>query len=81
MEILTPGRLPPNPNEDYRGTCSICRCQVKCKPTDPAVLPYSRSNSIFKVKCPTKGCDGFIVLTEYVTRADSFVVRSSERKE
>ena len=37
-------------------------------PTDKAVLPYSKSNPIYKVKCPTEGCGGFIILEEYVTR-------------
>jgi hypothetical protein len=68
MEILKQGRPPQKPNEDYRGECEHCGCQVKCKPTDPAVLPYSKSNPIYKVKCPTEGCGGFIHLTEYVTR-------------
>ena len=75
MEILKPGRLPPKPNEDYRGICASCGCEVKCSPTDKAVLPYSKSNPIFQVKCPTEGCGGFIKLKEYVTR-ECFVERN-----
>ena len=80
MEILKPGRPVQKPNEDYRGTCGHCGCEVKCSPTDKAVLPYSRSNPIYQVKCPTEGCGAFIKLEEYVTRT-SFVVRSGERQE
>lgn len=66
MEILSPGHLPTPPNEDYRGECNYCHAKVKCSPRDPAILPYSRSNPEYKVKCPTKGCGGTITLEEYV---------------
>ncbi len=79
MEILQPGKLPPPPNEDYRGECQRCHCKVKCTPTDPAILPYSRSNPVYRVECPTVGCGELISLSEYVTR-ESFVVRSNERE-
>ena len=68
MEILKQGRPPRKPSDDYRGECEHCGCQVKSTPTDPAVLPYSKSNPIIQVKCPTEGCGGYIVLHEYVTR-------------
>lgn len=68
MEILSPGRIPPKPNEDYRGECEHCHCKVKCTPTDPAIMPYSRSNPIFRVQCPTEGCGGIIILEEYIAR-------------
>ena len=35
---------------------------------DTAVLPYSRTDPVFQVKCPTEGCDALIDLEEYVTR-------------
>jgi hypothetical protein len=44
-------------------------------PPDPAVLPYSRTNPEFKVKCPTDGCGATIHLEEYVTR-ECFVERN-----
>ena len=75
MEILRPGYLPPNKNDEYRGECQTCHCQVKVTMPDPAVLPYPRTNPEYKVKCPTEGCGHIIILEEYVTR-DCFVERN-----
>ena len=69
MQILKSGTLPPKPNEDYRGECENCHCIVKCKPTDHAIMAYSKSNPVFRVKCPTVECGGVITLAEYLTRA------------
>jgi len=66
MEILKPGRPIHKPNEDYRGECEHCGCQVKCSPKDMAVLPYSRSNPIYQIKCPNGNCGGIITLKEYI---------------
>ena len=71
MEILKPGKLPPKPSEDYRGECQLCHAQVKCSPTDPEILPYSRTCPLFKVNCPTENCGGVIILNEYVTRSET----------
>lgn len=68
MEILKQGRPPQKPIDDYCGECDACGCQVKCKPTDPAIMPYPRSNPVFRVKCPTENCGGIIILEPYVTR-------------
>jgi hypothetical protein len=76
MEILKQGTLPPKPSEDYRGECEHCHAQVKCTPTDTAILPYPRNDPIFRVPCPTEGCGGIITLHVYVTRTDCFVERN-----
>jgi|FAXJ01.1.fsa_nt_gi hypothetical protein len=68
MEIIKHGKVPEKKVPAYVGTCHNCKCQVKCILPDPAVLPYSRTDPVFQVKCPTEGCDALIDLEEYVTR-------------
>ena len=80
MEIIRPGVVPQKPEPEYIGICRNCNAMVKLTMPDPAVLPYSRTNPEFKVKCPTDGCGATIKLEEHVTR-DCFVVRSGERRE
>jgi len=44
------------------GNCIVCGCVVKCWDNDPAILPYSRSNPILRVNCPTPDCGNIIIL-------------------
>ena len=75
MEIVRPGKVPVKKEPEYVGTCKNCNAVVKLTMPDPAVLPYSRTNPEFKVKCPTDGCGATIHLEEYVTR-ECFVERN-----
>jgi len=68
MEIIKPGTVPKKTIPKLRGTCGNCGCIVECLPTDPAVLPYPRTNPIFKIMCPTTDCNFIIKLEDYVTR-------------
>ena len=49
----------------YRGSCSLCGAEVECDADDTAILPYSRSNPIFEVVCPTQRCGLKITLKEF----------------
>lgn len=65
MKILKEGYIP-NPVDDiYRGTCTLCKCQIECK---RAECEWHRGNEYWCYKCPTKNCDKEIEMKKVVMR-------------
>lgn len=70
MRILRPGKLPKKQDIILVGICKNCYAKVECFHTDSAILPYSRSNPIFKIPCPTSKCNCIITLNEFTDPLD-----------
>jgi hypothetical protein len=68
MNIIKPGKVPVRVEPLLQGTCFNCSCRLECTRSDEAILPYSRSNPVFIVNCPTEGCGVQILLEEKIMR-------------
>lgn len=58
MKIIKPGVLPVKKDEEYRGKCRLCGCEVLAG-KDELKYGYSGLDAEhgYYVLCPTKGCE------------------------
>jgi hypothetical protein len=65
VEVLKEGKLPEE--DTFEGTCSHCKCRVRCRRFEAEWHSDFRDGDYYTVKCPTKGCPSAI----YVNRVGS----------